>query len=129
TRNSGDASWYHILKALEKVVEYADKWAEPKPMVSVVNLSFNGNDNLLRSKLVNTHKLIRCIEKLKQYNIPVVVSSGNNFERFKRYGLGYPAYHSQVISVGSVVNYPFEDYAMDTIAPFSQRIPPFTKNT
>jgi serine protease AprX len=126
--SGGDASWFNIVKAFEEIINRVEKWKPADPMISVVNLSINGSDNLMRSNLMESHKLVDYIEQLKKFNIPVVVSSGNNFERFRKYGLSYPAYNHNVISVGAVVNFPFEGYVVDTIAPFSQRIPPFTKN-
>ncbi|HKR06200.1 MAG TPA: S8 family serine peptidase [Bacteroidia bacterium] len=127
--SGGDASWFNIVKAFKEIIKRVKKWNPADPMISVVNLSINGGDNLMRSNLMQSHELVKCIERLnKEYNIPVVVSSGNNFERFRKYGVAYPAYNHNVISVGAVVNFPFEGYVMDTIAPFSQRIPPFTKD-
>jgi|GEM_PF-7126110 len=130
--DGGDASWHSIFNALNEVISRVDRWT-PKdgPMISVVNLSINSHDNDIKpSHNIHNHKLIKCIEHLHDMNVPVVVSSGNNFERYHTYGLAYPAYYNKLISVGAVVNFPFEDgYYMDTIAPFSQRIEPEQKTT
>lgn len=125
-KDSGDGSWWQVWNALNEVIHRVQEQQNSKtPLkeerISVVNLSFNGLDNLKNGKGLEYHKIFKQINNLHDLNIPVVVSGGNYFHRFKDYGLAYPAINKQVISVGAVCNYPLKNLPVGSIAPFSQR--------
>lgn len=144
-RNSGEASWSSICRALELVLEIAekqtlyfnikdkDKKEESKINIlrdvkdnhvklSVVNLSFNGLDSLVNNKNSWGHRIFILIEKLSDHNIPVVISSGNLYEQRTRSGHGYPACGETAIHVGSLFNYDIPRNNSNTFSTFSQRI-------
>ncbi len=122
----GNATWSSIYNALLRVIAIANgtdkEVGKIKERIGVVNLSFNGIDNLPPSGSRDHHKIIDAIITLETMKIPVVVSAGNAYKHFLKYGLGYPAYNNTTINVGAQFNYDFPGFRLGSIATFSQRI-------
>jgi serine protease AprX len=118
---SGSATWKSIYLALQKVHQLLDEGTGSNAKIGVVNISFNGLDAQVNKSKFGKHRIFESIRKLKERNIPVVVSAGNAFEFVKEDGLGYPAFHPDVIAAGAHFNYQFKNLPTNAIATFSQR--------
>jgi hypothetical protein len=123
-KNSGSTSWSSVYEGLKKVYELATKPKSDKstPEISVVNLSFNGLDYYLGNKGFESTLIFQAIDALAERNIPVVISSGNQYMSNTISGLGYPACGSTAIHAGATINYDFISVLKGSITKSSQRI-------
>jgi len=133
--NSSEASWTNITRALQTVKNYNANKQRKGPKISVVNLSFNGFDNIKPEDepKMQKHIIYTLIKELHHDDVPVVISGGNyfdymiNFSKEKKinsYGLAYPAICRYAIPVGAVFNKKIFPFAQGDLAPFTQRLDP-----
>ncbi len=91
--------------------EAALKWVEQNHAahsISVVNMSVqDGNNSLIAAN----DSLRESIARLRSIGIPVVVSAGNNYGRWKSEGMAYPAILPETVSVGAVYDANFGEQA------------------
>ena len=126
--NSGGGSFDDITDALQWVIDNRAKYN-----ITVVNMSLGSTSNESDDAPTGMDELRDKIRKLRDQNVAVVAAAGNDFFRFKKQGMGYPAIIRETVSVGAVYDansgpfgYKSGAVAHSTdagrICPFSQRL-------
>lgn len=101
--DAGETAWYKAADGLEQVLHYnASK--KNKQKITIVLLAFNAFDNVNTKTCTCHHRLSKLIKALYMQNIPVIVSAGNSYLKFRKEGLAYPAHVDHVIAVGAAEN-------------------------
>ncbi|HYV92326.1 MAG TPA: S8 family serine peptidase [Chitinophagales bacterium] len=130
SRGDSSTTWCLIADALARVLNYNEE--SHKTKISVVNLSFNGLDNLKWNSENGIDSVLSNILKLYEEHIPVVVSGGNYFDKFRKYGLAYPANYTKTIACGAACcdgyvqtrNHGSKRMEPNDLSPFTQRPAP-----
>lgn len=116
TRRSESTTLVSIADGLEIVLNKAsDPDEKNKPTAAII--CFNTFENVFDYTLTQHHRLSRLVKGLYDMRIPVICSSGNNYDIFKKEGLAYPAYIQHIIAVSATYNNSSE------LTPFAQRFP------
>ncbi len=120
--NDETALW-HIADGLERIRDH-NKKKKQKYKVTAIVICFNAFDNVDRYVVTQHHRIARLIKEFYVQNIPVICSSGNNYDQFQNInGLAYPAYLQHVIACAATYNDATEK-KLGEYTEFSQRINP-----
>lgn len=126
--NSGGGSFNAIDDALQWVIDNHALFN-----ITVANLSLSNSGNSDDDSSFSGFRTKSLISTLRALNIPVVAAAGNDYFRFQREGMGFPAILREAVSVGAVYDAnegPFQylsgaeafSSGPNRITPFSQRL-------
>ncbi|MBC8045436.1 MAG: S8 family serine peptidase [Fimbriimonadaceae bacterium] len=116
-----NTAWYKIADGLERIIEY-NLNVKTKQKITIVLIAFNAFDNVDTDMCTCHHRLSMLIEKLYEDKIPVIVSGGNSYLKFKKEGLAYPAHIDHVIAVGASDNTKTSTITSSNLTYFTQGI-------
>jgi subtilisin family serine protease len=128
--NNGGGSFQAVDQALRWVLDTRETFN-----ITVVSISLGDESNENDDASFDGEVTQGLVRALAEVNVPVVVAAGNDYFRFQRQGMGFPAILRETISVGAVYDasegaFQYQSGAEafssgpDRITPFSQRLHP-----
>lgn len=126
--NSGSGSFEAVRDALRWVADNAKEHG-----ISAVSMSLGSSSNEDDDSAYEGDEIRKLVAELRERRIPTIVAAGNDYFKFKKEGMGYPAILRETISVGAVYDAAVgameyrsgakaNSTRADQLTPFSQRI-------
>jgi subtilisin family serine protease len=129
--NEGAGNFEAVLEALNWVLANREKYG-----ICAANMSLGDSSNSQSITDADGGEIMKVISKLREARVPVVVAAGNDYFKYQKSGMSFPAIIPGTISVGAVYDARLGDKPIryqsgatanstiaDQITPFSQRLP------